>query len=78
MNTNTNNAAMDGRLPQFHGGQGLVSGYGGLAGNMLTLQNLQGAAAAGYGLQTQIQAGRYVATNSSKESESFSQGWKLT
>lgn len=61
MNTNANNAAMDGRFPQFPGGQGLVSGYGNLAGNIQALQNLQGAAAAGYGLQTQMQASRCVA-----------------
>lgn len=60
MNTNANNAAMDGRFPQFPGGQGLVSGYGNLAGNIQALQNLQGAAAAGYGLQTQMQASRCV------------------
>ncbi|KAL6768737.1 NOT2 [Auxenochlorella protothecoides x Auxenochlorella symbiontica] len=49
---------MDGRYAQFHAGQGVLPGYGGLPNNMQGLQGLQGAATAGYGLQGQLQGGR--------------------
>lgn len=51
---------MDGRYAQFHAGQGVLPGYGGLPNNMQGLQGLQGAATAGYGLQGQLQGGRCV------------------